>query len=204
MELVKAVGQNLRAARAHRSLSLSEVARRADLGKGTLSELESGRRNPTLETLYALATVLDVPLGHLLATGTDTTTDAPAVVRRSEMPQLSGQTVDVQLMDRTISDGRRLEIYRIRVRAGSRYLSPGHRPRVIEQLLVHSGTLEVGPHADPATLGSGDYIRFDGSLDHLYSAPHDDVTGTLIMRYLDHDPGDTNETARPTGGTIAP
>ncbi|GAB3290823.1 helix-turn-helix domain-containing protein [Parasphingorhabdus pacifica] len=209
MELVKAVGENLRTTRERRCLSLSETARRAELGKGTLSELESGRRNPTLETLYALATVLDVPLGDLLVTGTDTPTDSPVVVRRVEMPQLSGESVDVQLLDRTITAGRRLEIYRIHVRAGSRYLSPGHRPRVIEQLLVHSGTLLVGPQSDPTTLGPGDYLRFDGGLDHLYSAPHEDVSGTLVLRYLDQDtslaePTGEDESEAPTQGTMAP
>ncbi|MDR7300059.1 helix-turn-helix domain-containing protein [Haloactinomyces albus] len=185
MEMVKLVGLNLRAARAHRGLSLSEVARRAELGKGTLSELEAGQRNPTLETLYALATVLDVPLGQLLATEADAPVETGLVVRRAGAAELSGQAVDVQLVDRTVSGGRTLEIYRIHVRAGNRYVSPAHRPRVIEQLLVHSGTLVTGPESTPETLGPGDYIRFDGGTDHVYAAPDDDVSGTLVMRYVD-------------------
>jgi transcriptional regulator with XRE-family HTH domain len=185
VELVKVVGANLRAARAHRGLSLSETARRADIGKGTLSELEAGRRNPTLETLYALATVLDVPLGRLLVVESESSENAALVVNRASCADLSGRTVDVQLMDRVLGGGQRLEVYRLQVRAGARYVSVAHRPRVIEQLLVHSGTLVVGPKSAPETLGPGDYIRFDGGVDHVYQALDDEVTATLVMRYID-------------------
>ncbi|MFR9803164.1 helix-turn-helix domain-containing protein [Pseudonocardia sp. RS010] len=36
-------------------MSLSELARRASVGKATLSGLEAGTRNPTLDTLHAVA-----------------------------------------------------------------------------------------------------------------------------------------------------
>ncbi|QIZ36924.1 helix-turn-helix domain-containing protein [Saccharopolyspora sp. ASAGF58] len=185
MELVKVVGANLRAARLLRGLSLSETARRAGIGKGTLSELEAGRRNPTLETLYALATVLDAPLGRLLVAESGGSAEEAVVVNRASGSDLSGQTVDVQLMDRVFSGGQQLEVYRLHVRAGARYVSSAHRPRVIEQLLVHSGTLVVGPESAPETLGPGDYIRFDGGVDHVYQALEDDACATLVMRYVD-------------------
>src|SRR4051812_41709202 len=57
-----AVGQRLRRLREERGLSLSALARAAGLGKATLSGLEHGTRNPTLETLYAVAGALGVPL----------------------------------------------------------------------------------------------------------------------------------------------
>ncbi|MDA3648808.1 XRE family transcriptional regulator [Saccharopolyspora indica] len=185
MELVKVVGANLRAARAERELSLSETARRAGIGKATLSELEAGRRNPTLETLYALAGVLGVPLGRLLVAEPEPDAEPAVVVNRAGGAELSGQVVEVQLMDRVVAGGQRQEIYRLRVRAGSKYVSAAHRPRVVEQLLVHSGTLVTGPESAPETLGPGDYIRFDGGVDHVYQAPADDVLATLVMRYPD-------------------
>jgi transcriptional regulator with XRE-family HTH domain len=185
VELVKVVGANLRAARTQHGLSLSETARRAGIGKGTLSELEAGRRNPTLETLYALATVLDVPLGRLLVAEAEGAAESAVVINRASIADLSGRTVDVQLMDRVLSGGQRLEVYRLHVRAGGRYVSAAHRPRVIEQILVHSGNLVVGPEPEPQTLGPGDYIRFDGGVDHVYQALDDDVTATLVMRYVD-------------------
>ena len=55
------IADSLRRERRRTGLSLSEVARRAGLSKSTLSQLESGAGNPSLETLWALAVTLDVP-----------------------------------------------------------------------------------------------------------------------------------------------
>jgi XRE family transcriptional regulator, regulator of sulfur utilization len=46
-----AVGARIRALRTERGLSLSALAAAAGIGKGSLSELETGHRNPTLDTL---------------------------------------------------------------------------------------------------------------------------------------------------------
>ncbi|NJA56315.1 helix-turn-helix domain-containing protein, partial [Streptomyces sp. NEAU-H3] len=61
------VGARIRELREARALSLSALARRSGLGKATLSGLEAGTRNPTLETLYAVTTALGVPLTAALA-----------------------------------------------------------------------------------------------------------------------------------------
>ncbi len=55
------VGRRVRELREHRGMSLSELARRAAVGKATLSGLEAGTRNPTLDTLQTIATALDLP-----------------------------------------------------------------------------------------------------------------------------------------------
>ena len=57
---------NLRRLRIARRLSLSELARATGMSKATLSSVESGRSNPTIETLAALAGALRVALGELL------------------------------------------------------------------------------------------------------------------------------------------
>ena len=65
----------------HRSgLSLSEVARRAGVAKSTLSQLEAGTGNPSLETLWALCVALDIPFSRLL----DPPRPAVQVIRAGE------------------------------------------------------------------------------------------------------------------------
>ena len=49
---------NLRRARVERGLSLSEVSRRSSIGKSTLSQLEAGTGNPTIETVFSLSRAL--------------------------------------------------------------------------------------------------------------------------------------------------
>src|SRR4051794_678857 len=77
------VGRRVREWRERRGMSLSELARRAVVGKATLSGLEAGTRNPTLDTLQAVAAALDLPLTTLLS-------PEPATLR--------GAAVQVQLL----------------------------------------------------------------------------------------------------------
>ncbi|MFD3870073.1 helix-turn-helix domain-containing protein [Streptomyces sp. NPDC058623] len=51
------VGQRIRWTRRRAGLSLREVSDRSGLSKGYLSQVESGRSNPTLNTLVRIATV---------------------------------------------------------------------------------------------------------------------------------------------------
>ncbi|MGH3267186.1 MAG: helix-turn-helix domain-containing protein, partial [Trebonia sp.] len=65
-DIVALVSMSLRRERAKTGLSLTELARRAGIAKSTLSQLESGSGNPSLETLWALANALGVPLSRLI------------------------------------------------------------------------------------------------------------------------------------------
>ncbi len=56
----------LRAIRKWRALSQIDLAERSGIGQGYLSDLESGRRAGSAETLETLARVLDVPLVWLV------------------------------------------------------------------------------------------------------------------------------------------
>ena len=58
------VAANIRTLRARQGLSMGQLAARAGMSKGTLSKLESGDGNPTLDTLAALASALSVPLAY--------------------------------------------------------------------------------------------------------------------------------------------
>ena len=61
-------------------LSLAEIARRAGIAKSTLSQLEAGNGNPSLETLWALCVALDIPFARLLEPQAQKT----QVIRRGE------------------------------------------------------------------------------------------------------------------------
>ena len=59
--LATQIAAALRRERARAGVSLTELARRAGIAKSTLSQLESGSGNPSVETLWALGTALGVP-----------------------------------------------------------------------------------------------------------------------------------------------
>lgn len=77
---ISVIAKSLVRERARTGLSLAEVARRAGIAKSTLSQLESGNGNPSLETLWSLCVALDIPFARLLEPQVNKT----QVIRRGE------------------------------------------------------------------------------------------------------------------------
>ena len=91
-DLARSVGANLRRARLERGLSLAQVAAMAELSRTTLTNLEAGTANPTVETVWALSQALDLNLGALIDPDPE---QRPVVVRRGEQATLSGLVMHV-------------------------------------------------------------------------------------------------------------
>lgn len=169
---------NLRRARTERGLSISELSRRSRIGKATLSQLESGAGNPTIETVFSLSRVLEVPISDLL--------DArPAgeltVVRSAEAEVLSGEGVDLRPLRRIDSGDGVFEVFDQQVRAGCRQESLGHVGT--EHTIVQAGRLGVRVEGREVELGPGDYVGFDAALPHAYTALDGAVRSVLLLQY---------------------
>jgi transcriptional regulator with XRE-family HTH domain len=172
-DLARLVGERLRAARRERALSLGALAEAAHVGKGSLSEIENGVRNPTLGTLYALAGALGVPLATLIA-------DRPGV--RVASPGIEARLLDVS-RDAGPGGGQTVEVYRLRIEPGHGHRSPAHGPGVTEHLLVTSGRARVGRLGQEAEIGPGQAAQWASDVPHGYAAlGPDPVESVLVIR----------------------
>jgi transcriptional regulator with XRE-family HTH domain len=170
--LARVVGERIRTLRTLRGWSLSSLAARAGVGKATLSEIESGQRNPTLETLYAIAAQLEIGLSELLLEGGSPAGDAPTV---------RGEAVEATLV--AVYDDARTssEIFRIRIRPGHVQLSPWHGPGVLEHLFVTAGAIRVGPVEAPVEIAAGRDWSFEPAGPHSYAAVGEEVAEALLL-----------------------
>ena len=75
------MGERLRAARTARGLSLRELAGRLAVSPSLISQIETGRSNPSVSTLYAIADELDVSLDELLFNDRRPAEPMPAAAR---------------------------------------------------------------------------------------------------------------------------
>lgn len=177
-ETVKTIAANVRRLRAARGLSAAGLARESGVARATLAELEAGRGNPTVETLYGLAKVLGVTFADLLVEA-----GAPPVhvVRAGEGPAVPGAVVQARLLRQASVQRARVEMYEMTVVPGEPRHADGHQPGVTEQLLVHAGRLRVGPESGPVELGPGDFAVFEASGPHLYEALDGPVSATLVI-----------------------
>src|SRR5687768_13654481 len=78
---VRSVAANVRSLRMQAGMSLADLAGAANLGKSTLAQLESGKGNPSVETLWAIAAALQVPFARVV----EESRPALRVVRASEV-----------------------------------------------------------------------------------------------------------------------
>ncbi|SER96913.1 Cupin domain-containing protein [Propionibacterium cyclohexanicum] len=161
----------LRLAREERGLSLSELARRSGIGKGTVSELENGLRGARLDTLFALSTALEIPLGALIP---DRPGKAPVSV--------SGVSVFATLLGTWASDGGTVEAYRATVSAQKQH-STAHHAGVEETVTVIRGRVRVGTEGDERDLRPGESLRYPGDLPHIFVALDGDAEVILLMHY---------------------
>jgi len=155
-DLARLVGERVRAARQERGLSVGALADAAHIGKGSLSEIEHGARNPNLSTLQALAGALGVPLAALIA-------DRPGV-------RVASPGIEARLLDVSHEDGQTVEVYRLRLEPGPVHRSPGHGAGVTEHLLVTAGRARVGRLGEEAELGPGQAAQWVSDVTHSYVA----------------------------------
>jgi len=80
------LGEMIRRARSGR-FTVQELARRAGIAAGSLSQIERGKGNPSFRTLQKIADALGLRIGDLVEAATSTTR-GPMVVRRHERARL--------------------------------------------------------------------------------------------------------------------
>jgi XRE family transcriptional regulator, regulator of sulfur utilization len=154
-----AVGARIRALRVERGLSLSALAAAAGIGKGSLSELETGRRNPTLDTLYAVAGPLRVPLA--------------ALVDFRDGAEVADEGFETVLLHTERTATTTSEVWLLRVRAGVTRSSPAHQPGVVEQLIVLSGAVRVEHVGGVDEATAGGHLVWPADAPHSYTATGD-------------------------------
>jgi transcriptional regulator with XRE-family HTH domain len=170
------IGERIRRLRHERGVSLSALAAGAGVGKATLSGLEDGSRgNPTVETLYAIAGHLGVPIKALL----------PDPPRPGDAPleTIHGTAVSASLLETFTDPGLDTELFRLHIRPGHKQLSPAHPPGTVEYLTVFTGTARVGPPDALFVVPPGGHVSWVADVPHVYSAlGTDDVYASLLIR----------------------
>jgi transcriptional regulator with XRE-family HTH domain len=182
-DVADVIAANLHRLRTARRMSLATLASRADVAKATLANLEQGRGNPTIETLWSLALGLGVAFSDLLEDRRETTT---VVLRAQQGARVRGSTpggkLDLRLLDR-IERGGLVEVFDMSLPAGTEHLGSPHGSGVVERVFVFAGTITVGPASETLTLGPGDFARYSGDGPHVYRSADEDVHGMLLVGY---------------------
>ncbi|WP_051236241.1 helix-turn-helix domain-containing protein [Ottowia thiooxydans] len=183
------VGQKIRALRLARGMSLKDVATRARMSVGFLSQTERGLSSPSLQVLGALSEVLSVSIATFFPDAAPNSSNANSLIlRKSHRPAIAfwGTGISKEVLTPpSPHNGGQLVTYMM-------YLEPqGHSG---DEALVHEG-LEAGVvlegvleiHVDETsfTLEQGDGFRFSSVLPHRFKNISSSLTRVLWVNYRD-------------------
>jgi XRE family transcriptional regulator, regulator of sulfur utilization len=167
-DLARRVAANLRERRKQRGLSLDQLAVASGVSRAALSQIETGKSNPSLSVLWKIAVGLEIPFAELLGE------TAPSVnlLRRGDSQVL--RSADGRMESRPASPAgfsRYLEVYELRLAARSTHQSEAHAAGTQELIIVLSGSLRMHVGNDRYDLGPGDSLGFPADRPHAYENP---------------------------------
>ena len=177
---VRTVAANIRTLRREAGLTLADLAGAAGLGKSTLAQLESGKANPSVETLWALTAALQVPFARIV----EEARPALQVVRGREVPPMRSDEEPGWAGRMLAASHRRgtFDLYLFDMEAGGVRHADAHHAGVIEYMIVVEGRMRVGPQPGAVELGPGDLITFAADVPHVYEAL-ETTHAVLLMSY---------------------
>lgn len=169
-QLAQRIGAAVRGERTARGLSVTQLARATGLSKTILGRIEHGAGNPSIQTLFAIARALDLPLSALLEA-------EAAAPRVRAIPRGSGDTLATESgavrLIHADPRPRRSELFDIVFRAGVPQESAGHVAGTEEIVVCLSGRLQAGPTGEEVALTAGDAVWFVADGPHRYAAERD-------------------------------
>ena len=175
------IARSIRRERERVGISLSELAKQAGIAKSTLSQLESGTGNPSVETLWALGVALGVPFSRLVDPPRPTVT----VIRSGEGPVIPSERANYSAtLLATCPPGARRDIYAVHAGPGGARDSDPHGPGTMEHVWIGSGKALVGPIGDPVELSAGDYAAYPGDVPHTFEALEPGTAGMIVMEHI--------------------
>ncbi len=159
------IARNVARRRTEQGLTIGELARRAAISKQTLSLLERGTANPTVDTLTSIAEALGTTLQALIVES-----GSPVVVRPlSAAKWESGVGGSTRLLDQIYGYGYvRTSI--VRLRAAAQRTSEVLYRGSLHHVFVMEGDVEVGPAKRPIAISEGDFARFPADTEHVLHA----------------------------------
>lgn len=176
-----AIAASLQRERRRAGLSLAEVARRAGIAKSTLSQLESGTGNPSVETLWALSVALNVPFARLV----EPARPPVQVIRAGGGPAVASEQADyVATVLASCPPNARRDIYLVSAQPGVPRESDPHMPGVVEHVILSAGRALVGPADEPVEIRPGDYIAYPGDIAHVFKALDPDTVAVLVSEHV--------------------
>ena len=166
--LTQIISRNLAKLRLQKRLSLDGLSELSGVSKAMLSQIERGESNPTVNTLWKIATGLRVSFNDLLWE------DKPdiEIVRHASCPLVRDDNNGLSLVSLfPFESGKPFEIFTAKMQPQCIHEASPHAIGSEEYLLLNEGTLYINVDNTDYKLQSGDALRFPAGQPHRYHNP---------------------------------
>ncbi|MCI6736936.1 MAG: XRE family transcriptional regulator [Intestinibacter sp.] len=174
------IAENLKRLRNERNLSLGQLSELSSLSKVMISQIEKGETNPTINTIWKLASALNVSYTSLLEQQQHDT----YVIKKSDInPQLNEDEKYHLYCYYKNTPNRNFELFQMELDEGASYTSIGHPKKSEEYVMVLEGTLTLEVNNETFILNADDSIKFTASSKHTYCNSGGGTLKTIIINF---------------------
>jgi len=159
------IGKRLRETRIRRSMVIDDVAAASGLSRAYISQVETGKASPSLQTLEKLGTALNISISSLFVDESAACT----VIRAADRRHVHFGVPDAKhrkVMQYMSAPDRQLELVIVEIPARSTAIDKAHAHEGEEACHVLEGEVEVIYGDDTHLLGPGDSIHWDSRIAH--------------------------------------
>lgn len=159
------IGSKLKEIRTKRNLSLDEVTKLTGVSKAMLGQIERGQSNPTVSTLWKIATGLKVSFSLFI----EENQEDLQVINQSEIDPIIEDDNKMRLYPIFPFDANKgFEIFTIELEQNCNHISTPHSDGVEEYVIVTEGEIEIDIDNKKFIIKKGNSIRFMANKPHTY------------------------------------
>lgn len=159
------IGNKLKDIRNKRNLSLDEVAKLTGVSKAMLGQIERGKSNPTVSTLWKIATGLKISFSLFI----DEDQEDLKVIDQKDISPIIEDNNRMKLYPIFPFDANKgFEIFTIELEPDCNHISTPHNEGVEEYIIVTEGQIEININSKKFILEKGNSMRFMANCHHSY------------------------------------
>lgn len=171
------IGEKIKGLRRERGLKISDLATKANLSSGMISQVERDLVSPSISTLWKITQALDVSIGYFF--DEEPKTDTFPIVRRNQRKKISASNNNALYELLSPDLNRKIEFLYITIKAGDSSSLGLVTHEGEEGGIVIKGTLKILMEDQEYILNEGDSIYFDSTIPHRYINIGDEVCESI-------------------------
>lgn len=172
-DFTKLLGEKVSRLRVDRGISLTGFAKKAGISKALLSVIESGKGNPTISTVWNIASALDLSFGNIVDFSNE---------KEKKVLEVEENGIFVRLIEQNF-ELCRMETYLMEFPKGSVRKAKAHPFGVREKLMVLKGQIVAGSKSESKLVELGETFEFNADEDHFYYSLDQESTAVVSVIY---------------------